>query len=161
MVVGLSCRFQVNDLRHFGANGDIKAQGRLRTALERVVRERVGGQLQILRDLLRGGRSLGRLVIDDAVVHVDEVDLAFERVRRVGKGDLKGLLHGFGLDGRGDGGMVDTENLDAVVFDLAGFLIVVEGSLFRLLLPGIAKGIGDVRKRQVFLGRDLLPEVRL
>ena len=53
MVFGLARGFQVDDLRHLGADGDIKAERGLRTALERVVGERVGGQLQILRNLFR------------------------------------------------------------------------------------------------------------
>ena len=52
MVFGLASGFQVDDFRHLGADGDIKAERGLRTALERVVGspltycvkgERIGG----------------------------------------------------------------------------------------------------------------------
>ena len=97
-----------------------------------------------IRDRLRRGGAFGGLVIDDLVVNIDEVDLTFEGVGDISESKLKGLLDGFGLDSGSNRWMVDTEDFDAVIFDLAGLLAIIEDGLFFLGVPSVTESIGDM-----------------
>lgn len=90
VVGGLAGGVQVEDLRSLGPNRHVEAQGGLRSALGGLMRQGVGGELEVLRHLLRAWRPLGGLVVNDAVLNVHQVDLAFEGVGDVGEGELKG-----------------------------------------------------------------------